>query len=965
MKFIQKFLLVISLSFFISHSNAQTSPIVWSAKWISHPTANLTNFGVYNFRRVFSLTVKPTQFIVNVSADNRYRLFVNGRAVAFGPQRGDLEHWRYETLDIAQYLNEGNNVIAAQVHNEGADKPQAQVTQQTAFILQADTYNQINTGSVGWKVSLNSAYAQISNNDLVWWNWAHGWYAIGGTDNVNGSLYPWGWETINYNDIDWFNPLVISRGQWILEPRQIPMMEEKVEQFPVIARTSGITATSGFLNGGAPLVVLPYTNVSILLDMSYETIGYPELTISRGLNSSIKVTYAEALFDGSNNKGNRNVITGKNIAGYWDIFKSDGGKNRFYRPLWMRTFRYIQFNITTSTDTLFINNYHNVFTAYPFNREATFNSGDATLQKIWDTSWRTMRLCATETNYDCPYYEQLNYEGDTRIQSMIALYTSGDDRLMRDIIRQFTNSVKPNRVLPQGAYPSIWAAPDYFILPVYSLYYIGILHDYFMNRQDDAFIQQYLPTVRNILEEFHTRIDATKMLGKRNNVKDWNFVDWCFPNGTPDGGDNGNSALISLEYLKAMQEAIKMFTYFGNTADVALWQGRADELKLAINTNCYDVVNNVYFETPDKTTYSQHTNILAILTDAVDVRMQKDLMAKILVGKNMTLCTLYYKYYLFRALYKTGMGDQYVGQLDKWKEMLDNGLSTFAEMDNVNTTRSDCHSWSASPGYDFLATIAGIQSAEPGFISVKIAPSFGALPAIHASMPHPYGTISVDLIKDLNDNVTGTIILPRGITGNYMYKSIVIALNEGLNNIPGNFKDTETPTIPTGLKAGTITSNSISLSWNSSTDNVAVSGYEIFINGLSKGSTFTNSFIADNLLPATSYAFSVKAIDTSGNSSVASSVLTATTLSLTDVEEIRNSPFSIYPSPFQNGDLTIKYPLIENGEVSVSILDLVGRIWYRQNVKLWNGKCELTPKLPSGCFIVNINDHNVKMLVNK
>ena len=870
MKITSKFLIGISFCFISFCLNAETSPITWNARWISHPTANLTNFGVYNFRRVFNLTQKPAQFMIHVSADNRYRLFVNGTAVAFGPQRSDIAHWKYETLDIASYLTAGDNVIAAQVHNEGADKPMAQITFETGFILQADIADQtvVNTGSAAWKVNINEAYAQLSNNDLAWWNWAHGWYAIGGTDNVNGLKYPWGWEKLSFNDNAWLTPNVISDGQWILEPRQIPMMEETIEHFPTIARSTNITASTGFLNGTSSLFILPNTTASILLDMSYETIGYPELTVTRGLNSSIKVTYAEALFDAKSNKGNRDSIKGKTLSGYWDIFKPDGGKNRLFRPLWMRTFRYIQFNVTTSSDTLFINDYHNVFTAYPYTRTATFNSGDANLQKIWDVSWRTMRLCATETNFDCPYYEQLNYEGDTRIQSMIALYTSGDDRLIRDAIRQFNNSIRPNRGIPQGAYPSTWAAPDYFILPVYSLYFIGMVHDYFMYRKDDAYVQQYLPTIRKVLDDFNSRIDATKMLGKRLYAKDWNFVDWSFSNGTPDGGDTGNSALLSLEYLKAIQEAVRIFTYCGNTADVALWQGRADELKAAINANCYDAVNNIYFETPAKTKYTQHTNILAILTDAVDISKQKDLMTKVLAGSNMTLCTLYYKYYLFRALNKTGMGDLYVGQLSKWNEMLNNGLTTFAEMDNVNTTRSDCHAWSASPAFDFLSTVAGIQSAEPGFKTVKISPAFGALTAIHASMPHPNGTISVDLVKDASDNVSGTIILPKGLTGNYYYKNKVVVLNEGLN-----------------------------------------------------------------------------------------------TLSATDVKDVRNSSFSIFPLPYHNGNLTIKYPKIENGIVSVSISDMTGRIWFNQNVKMNNGKCELKPTLPKGCFILNINEENVKLLV--
>ena len=79
----------------------------WSARWIAVPDAPPDAYGVYHFRRTFDLPAKPQRFVVHVSGDNRYQLFVNGRRVAWGPARGDLFHWRYETVDLAPYLRSG------------------------------------------------------------------------------------------------------------------------------------------------------------------------------------------------------------------------------------------------------------------------------------------------------------------------------------------------------------------------------------------------------------------------------------------------------------------------------------------------------------------------------------------------------------------------------------------------------------------------------------------------------------------------------------------------------------------------------------------------------------------------------------------------------------------------------------------------------------------------------------------
>ena len=86
-------------------------PEKWTAQWIMHPTVQPQAHAVVLFRKNFELTKKPDSFVVHVSADNHYRLFVNGQYILRGPARGDLSHWFYETVDIAKYLQSGENEI--------------------------------------------------------------------------------------------------------------------------------------------------------------------------------------------------------------------------------------------------------------------------------------------------------------------------------------------------------------------------------------------------------------------------------------------------------------------------------------------------------------------------------------------------------------------------------------------------------------------------------------------------------------------------------------------------------------------------------------------------------------------------------------------------------------------------------------------------------------------------------------
>lgn len=78
----------------------------------------------------------PEQFIVHVSGDNRYRLFVNEKEVVYGPQLGDMRHWRYETIDLAPFLKQGKNCIAAEVMNWGIERSYGIISFKTGFLLQ-------------------------------------------------------------------------------------------------------------------------------------------------------------------------------------------------------------------------------------------------------------------------------------------------------------------------------------------------------------------------------------------------------------------------------------------------------------------------------------------------------------------------------------------------------------------------------------------------------------------------------------------------------------------------------------------------------------------------------------------------------------------------------------------------------------------------------------------------------------
>ena len=204
----------------------------WSAHWISVPGESPYDYGVYHFRRTFDLPAQPTSFLIHVTADNRYKLYVNGEFVSLGPARGDLHNWRYESVDIARRLKTGKNVLAALVWNFGELAPEAQTTNQTGLLVQGDTEAEriVDTGKL-WKGVRDAAYSPVPRDrEMLRFD-----YVAGPGDRLDAKRYPWGWEQPSFDDSAWPAAAVSSPGaprdaqdgpnRWMLVPRSIPMPE--------------------------------------------------------------------------------------------------------------------------------------------------------------------------------------------------------------------------------------------------------------------------------------------------------------------------------------------------------------------------------------------------------------------------------------------------------------------------------------------------------------------------------------------------------------------------------------------------------------------------------------------------------------------------------------------------------------------------------------------------------------------
>ena len=381
------------------------------------------------------------------------------------------------------------------------------------------------------------------------------------------------------------------------------------------------------------------------------------------------------------------------------------------------------------------------------------------------------RIGAFETYMDTPYYEQLQYVGDTRIQSLISLYMSGDDRLVRQAIEHFDASRIPDG-LTMSRYPSALSQ----IIPPFSLIYVAMVNDYHMLRDDMSFVRQRLAGIRGVLDWYAARVDSTGMLGP---MPYWSYVDWArgWQDGVPPGAHDGHSATISLLYAYALQRAAELETDAGVPAMATEYRRRANALISATRARAWDTQRQLFRDAPVSTAYSQQTNVLAVLAGAVPLAEQRTLMQRVLADSTLTQCTYYFTFYLLEALRQAGLGDRTIEQLAPWREMLRLGLTSTPE--NPEPTRSDSHAWAAHPNYELLATVLGVRPASPGFRSVRIAPLLGPLQRAEGRVPHPAGDIDVRLTRTAGAGLGATVTLPPGVTGEFVWAGRHVPLHPG------------------------------------------------------------------------------------------------------------------------------------------------------------------------------------------
>ncbi len=778
----------------------------WNCAWISCADAPPSPPFVSAYRCRFTADAATT-VRVHVTADERYELFLDGVRVGRGSERGDAENWFFETYDLS--LTPGAHTLVARVWSLGGMAAFAQMTVRPGFLIapQDEAYDgRIGTGVAAWEAKILPGYA-FTDPIAAW--------GTGANLVVDGAAFDWGFERGESGD-GWQPVTVAEKGAdytWrneitdepLLRPAVLPAMLEEpfrggrvrhVEAVPttqtsdIVVRAANHLAdeTEGWQrlvagNDGA-MTIPANTRRRVIVDLDDYLCAYPEVTVSGGAGSLVRVHWQESLYTDPRKtvKGNRDEIEGKWFVTVWslkdgigDTFLPDGGTDeRRFDTLWWQCGRYVEIVVETKADPLTIHNLVLRETRYPLEMDSTFAASDPTLAELIPLMLRTLQMCSHETYMDCPYFEQLMYIGDTRLQALITYAITADDRLPRKAVELLGASRMLNG-LTQSRYPGRVRQ----IIPPFSLWWVCMVYDYALWRGDETFIRELMPTVRGVLDHFGRLRGADGLIAS---AKGWNVQDWVpsWKDGVPPDAYDGASALLNWQYIYTLELAAKLERWLGEPELAERNRRLIAELLPRIEESFWDEGRELYADDKAHQFFSEHVQCVALLSGFLGANKSKSVFANLLAAPDLARTTIYFSHYLFETLYQYGGTDIFRERLSYWHELNTNGLKTTIEM--PEPTRSDCHAWGAHPLYHFLASVLGVRPGAMGFSTVRVAPQLGTLSSASGRVAHPKGFIDVSVERDAG-TLTARITLPEGVAGVFLYEGAEVALHAGPQTI--------------------------------------------------------------------------------------------------------------------------------------------------------------------------------------
>lgn len=681
-------------------------------------------------RKQFILEGCPSAAYLDITGDDYYKVYINGRFVGQGPAQGNHFHYYYNQFEISKFLKSGPNAIAVHVYYHGlichsyfsGDYRQGLIAE-----LIIDDQIKLKTDHT-WKYLITEEYGK--GHVIA--------YDTQFAENIDSRMQAYGWREVGFDDSAWSYAAEYMQDNHQLYLQPTPSLS--VYEIP-------------------PIQVTTLAGAGFLIDFGHEITGQFCMKAKGESGQIVEIRCGEELSDG--NRVRYDMRCNCLYQDYWTLSGRDDDVLELFD---YKAFRYVEVfadpNVALDTGS-----FSAIVRHYPFDEKSClFESSNPLLNAIWSMCSKTIQYGAQENYVDCPSREKGQYLGDNTVITHAHAYLAGDLRLFRKSLLDF--AILSTRVCP--GIMAVTSGSYMQEIADFSFQWPLQLMQYYKQSGDLDFLKDMYPIAENMLAHFARYRREDGLLAKVSDK--WNLVDW--PEAMRDGYDfkldypigDGCHNVINAFYYGAMtcvSDIEKIVNGF--IAETTL--ERLARTKAGYYKAFFNETKMLFVDAEGSAHVSLHSNALPLLFNLVPTEAVQAVV-DFLRQKRLS-CGVYMAYFVLKALAKA---DEHAlvyelitsDDLHSWANMLKEGATTCFEVwsKDLKPNASLCHPWASAPISVLIEDIIGLKPAVPGWKEVEFSPH---LPDSLLNIKLRFRTPAGDILFEYKDGQR-KLTVPEGVT---------------------------------------------------------------------------------------------------------------------------------------------------------------------------------------------------------
>ena len=634
-----------------------------------------TEFKNYHSHFIKELNIeKNGNYEMKISADDYYKLYINGEFVCQGPAPAYFDTYNYNLINISNFLNEGKNIIAVHIYYQG-EINRAWNSGDNRIGLIADI---LCDGKFvcGTDESWLCERAYEYSGDTTYY------YCTQFREDIDFNKKNPRWKT-DIKSGEYKNARYVKYADWRFKDKPVPTVDAyKVK----------------------PEKIFKYDETTYVMDFGCEITGCVYFKAKGERGQKVTVKYGEELDD----KGTVRFMMRCNCD-YYDECTLSGQIDEF-DFFDYKAFRYVQVECdgdVFSPDELYVTVRH-----HKFDEKCVIKSDVPYLEKIWEICKNGVKYSVQEGYLDCPSREKAQYLGDFTVSGLAHLYLTGDTEMFKKALFDFAESTRVCKGI-------MAVAPGSFMQEIaeFSLQYPLQVLNYYNLTKDKETLKELYPIIEGLIAHFK---QFERPDGLIENVYDkWNIVDW--PENLRDGycvelGSGGNPVeihnVLNAYYIGAVQIMEEIQNILGLTE-----HKNSDKFKAAFLDVFYDKDKKMFFDDAEHTHSALHSNVLPLFFDIAPSDAYENI--KDFIMKKRLSCGVHFAYFVLKALGKIGAYDEEFRLLmnegeHSWVNMIREGATTCFEAwgKDQKWNTSLCHPWASAPIIIVIEDIMKISGDE-------------------------------------------------------------------------------------------------------------------------------------------------------------------------------------------------------------------------------------------------------------